>query len=650
MKHYSEHRTAFAPAAPAGRKFLTALAICGMTGAPLFVAAQPIDVATFDLADVRLLDSPFKKASERNARYLLSLEPDRLLHNTRKYAGLQPKGELYGGWESQGIAGHTLGHYLTALSLQFAASGDDRFRERIDYIVNEMAEAQREYGDGYVGALPPLELATLRGLKEGKVAPENPFFFEGGAWVPWYTQHKILAGLRDAWVMGGNQKAKEVALALADWSDDVTASLSDEQMQTMLQVEHGGMSEVLIDLYARTGNERYLDVSRRFHHHAVLEPLRADRDELPGKHANTQIPKITGAARSYEVLGEPADRALAENFWRRVTGEHSWGIGGNSEGEHFFPPETAPSHLSPSTAESCNTYNMLKLTEHLFTWQPRVEYADYYERALYNHILASQEPEEGMFAYFMSLKPGHFRTYSKPFDSFWCCVGSGMENHTKYGEAIYFHRGDELFVNLFIPSVLTWEAKDLVVEQRTDYPKGNEVRLTILEAGGTPVTLRVRSPGWAASPITFELNGQPLAGRARAGSYASIERTWKKGDQLVAAIPMAPRTELLRGSSNQVAFLYGPVVLAGDLGPVERTGSFPYAKDQVDNFEADVADVPQLAATVAKAPNALRRAPGPELAFIAETKRSKGRDEVTLRPFADLHYRHYNVYWTLTPE
>jgi uncharacterized protein len=647
--HDLGYRSAFAPAAPIPRKLFAALAMCVLAAAPLSVAAEPIDVAAFDLADVRLLDSPFKEASERNARYLLSLEPDRLLHNTRKYAGLQPKGELYGGWESQGIAGHTLGHYLTALSLQFAASEDDRFHKRIDYIVNEMAEAQREYGDGYVGALPPVELATLRELKEGKVAPENPFFFEGGAWVPWYTQHKILAGLRDAWVLGGNEKAKEVALALADWSDDVTRPLNEEQMQTMLQVEHGGMSEVLIDLFARTGNKRYREASRRFHHHAVLEPLRANRDELPGKHANTQIPKITAAARSYEVLGEPAERAVAENFWRRVTGEHSWVIGGNSEGEHFFLPETAPSHLSPATAESCNTYNMLKLTEHLFTWQPRVEYADYYERALYNHILASQEPEEGMFAYFMSLKPGHFRTYSTPFDSFWCCVGSGMENHTKYGEAIYFHRGDELFVNLFIPSVLTWEAKDFVVEQRTEYPEGNKVHLTILAAGDTPVTLRVRSPAWVESPVTFALNGQPLASEAKAGSYASIERAWKKGDRLVATIPMAPRTELLRGSTNQVAFIYGPVVLAGDLGPVERTQSFPYAKDQSDNFEADVAEVPQLAANIANAPNALQRGPGPELAFVAETK-STGRDQVTLRPFADLHYRHYNVYWTLTPE
>jgi DUF1680 family protein len=630
---------------------LGTLAIIAMMGASVSVAASPdIDVETFQLSDVRLLDSPFKEASERNARYLLTLDPDRLLHNTRKYAGLEPKGELYGGWESQGIAGHTLGHYLTALSQQFVASGDQRFRERIDYIVAEMTEAQRAYGDGYVGALPPLELATLRGFKDGKVAAENPFVFQGGAWVPWYTQHKILAGLRDAWVLGGTAKAKEVALRLADWADDITASLSEEQMQTMLQVEHGGMSEVLIDLYARTGNERYREASRRFHHHAVVEPLRAGRDELPGKHANTQIPKITGAARSYEVLGEPADRALAEGFWQRVTGEHSWVIGGNSDGEHFFVPETAPSHLSPATAESCNTYNMLKLTEHLFTWQPRVEYADYYERALYNHILASQEPEQGMFAYFMSLNPGHFRTYSTPFDSFWCCVGSGMENHTKYGEAIYFHRGDELFVNLFIPSVLTWGAKGLVLEQRTDYPKGNQTELTVVTAGEEPVTLRVRSPQWAAGPVTFGLNGKPLAVAARPGSYASIERAWKKADRLVVNVPMKVRTEPLRGSTDQVAFLYGPIVLAADLGPVTRTESFPYAKNQGDNFEAYVAEVPRLVGTPARAAASLRRAAGEELAFVTEGIGSKGREKVVLRPFAELDYSHYNVYWTLNSE
>lgn len=611
-------------------------------------SAGGIGVTTFDYGAVKLLDSPFKTASDRNARYLLSLDADRLLHNTRKVAGLEPKGELYGGWESQGIAGHTLGHYLTALSQQFATSGDRRFRERIDYIIDEMAEAQRAYGDGYVGALPELELKTMRGFKEGHIEPANGFFFANGAWVPWYTQHKILAGLRDAWVIGGNTRAKEVALKLADWVDNLTRDLSAEQMQTMLQVEQGGMSEVLMDLYSRTGNERYLETSRRFRHRAVLEPLRAGRDELPGKHANTQIPKIAGAARSYDVTGDAGDRAIAENFWEEVTQRHSWVIGGNSEGEFFFEPSTARSHLSASTAETCNTYNMLKLTEHLFAWRQRVAYADYYERALYNHILGSQEPEHGMFAYYMSLKPGHFRTYSTPDDSFWCCVGSGMENHTKYGRAIYFHGEDQIFVNLFIPSVLEWKEKGFVLEQRTQYPRENRIAFTVRSAGDAPIDVNVRIPGWAAGEAEFNLNGQPLKINSRAGRYASIERAWKKGDHLVVEVPMTVRTESLRGAPDTVAFLYGPVVLAGDLGPVARTATFPYAKEQSANFEAVSADVPQLVGTPDAVAGGLKRIAGRKLAFRANGVMDGQPEEVILRPFAELPYRYYNVYWTMS--
>lgn len=617
--------------------------------APGGAAAQEphIEAALFDFSDVRLLDSPFRQASERNARYLLSLDPDRLLHNTRKYAGLEPKGELYGGWESLGIAGHTLGHYLTALSQQFAVSGDARFRKRIDYIVAGMAEAQKAYGDGYVGALPPLELGTLRGFREGRVEPENPFSFANGAWVPWYTQHKILAGLRDAWVIGGNAQAKEVALALADWVDAVTAGLDDEQLQAMLSVEHGGMNAVLMDLYALTGRERYLEASRRFRHDAVLAPLARGEDELAGKHANTQIPKITGAARRYEVTGELRGRRIAENFWETVTGEHSWVIGGNSEREHFFLPEAAPSHLTGATAETCNTYNMLKLTEHLFSWEPKVAYADYYERALYNHILGSQEPEKGMYAYFMSLKPGHFRTYSTPYDSFWCCVGSGMENHTRYGRAIYFHDGNQLYVNLFIPSVLTWKERGLVLEQRTDYPRGDRVMLTVVEAGGTPLTLRVRAPGWAAGKVEFHLNGAPLDVEGVPGHFAAIERSWEKGDRLVVTIPMAVRTEPLRGAPEKIAFLYGPVVLAGDLGPAPRSETAPYARDQAANLQAPSVDVPFLIGERETIAGTVERSSEDSLAFRAAGILNGRPEKITLRPFADLHYRRYNVYWRL---
>jgi uncharacterized protein len=610
-------------------------------------AAPRLEISGFELADVRLLDSPFKEASERNARFLLSLDPDRLLHNTRKYAGLAPKGDLYGGWESQGIAGHTLGHYLTALSQQYAASGDERFRKRIDYMVAEMATAQRAYGDGYVGALPPLELATLRSLKDGKVAPKDAFFFEGGAWVPWYTQHKILAGLRDAWILGGNTQAREIALRLADWADAITAGLSESQMQTMLQVEHGGMVEVLMDLYARTGTQRYLAAAHRFQHHAILSPLSSGRDELPGRHANTQVPKIAGAARSYEVSGDVRQRAIAQEFWKRVVREHSWVIGGNSDGEFFFPPRRASEHLSAATAETCNTYNMLKLTEHLFTWDPQLEYADYYERALYNHILASQEPQQGMFAYYMALKPGHFRTYSTPHDSFWCCVGSGMENHGKYGRAIYFHGSNELYVNLFIPSVLTWKQKGLVLEQRTDYPNGGRIQLTILESSEKPLALRVRAPAWAAGALSIRLNAELVDVDGTPGRYVSIERTWKRGDRLLIEVPMAVRAEVLRGAPDQIALLYGPVVLAADLGRAPSSSTAPYAADQRANLKAAPVAVPTLAGNSQSIVAAVRRVS--EGALVFRTEGIGKPADVTLRPFAELHYQRYNVYWKIKP-
>jgi DUF1680 family protein len=612
---------------------------------PMLAAAHPTAVETFPLSDVQLLDGPFKAAMERNAKYLLEIDADRLLHNTRKYAGLEPKAELYGGWESQGIAGHTLGHYLTALAQQYKATGDRRFRERIDYIVVEMAEAQRSYGDGYVGALPPAELETLRGLKHGKLEPRDPFSFRNGAWVPWYTQHKVLAGLKDAWVLGGNEQAKAVTRKLADWVDSVTAGLTQEQLQSMLSVEHGGMREVLVEIHHLTGEQRYLATANRFYHHAVLDPLVAGRDELAGKHANTQIPKITGAARSYEVTGNTDDRAAAVDFWKIVVRQHSWVIGGNSDGEHFFEPNTASSHLSAATAETCNTYNMLKLTEHLFTWQPGVEYADYYERALYNHILASQEPDRGMFTYFMSLKPGHFRTYSTPSESFWCCVGSGMENHTKYGEAVYFHGADDLYVNLFIPSTLTWRDKGLAIEQRTEYPRSDRTQFTVKEASDRPLTLRVRTPAWATGPLTVEVNGKAFRNAALPGSYATIARTWTKGDRVTITIPMAVRTEELQGAPNTIAFLYGPLVLAGDLGPAPRSETVPYAKDQGVNLKVPDFPVPTLAVPADKALAAIRRLPGDQLVF--KTQGIGAPSDVTLRPFADLHYERYNVYWTL---
>jgi DUF1680 family protein len=620
------------------------LLLClGALAAPLAAAPPELRCAPFDFKDVQLLDGPFRDAMERNGAYLLSLEPDRLLHNAREYAGLPPKAPRYGGWESTGVGGHILGHLLTAAAQMYAVTGDARYRQRIDYLVGELALCQKAYGDGYVGALPPLELATLRGFGRGIVSLRDPESFTGGAWAPWYTEHKILNGLKDAWILAGNTQARDVARRLADWIGAMTAGLTPRQLQEILGVEQGGIVDTLAELSALTGEPRYLETARRFRHEAVLGPLRAGRDQLALLHANTNIPKITGEARLYEVAGDPDSRAIAEFFWATVVHHHTYVIGGNSDDEHFFHEEKTPKHFDACTAETCNTYNMLKLTEHLLGWDPRVEYADFYERALYNHILASQDPRRGMFTYFMSLEPGLFRTYSTPYDSFWCCVGTGLENHTRYGRAIYFHGTDDLIVNLFIPSQVTWPENGFALEQETDYPRTGQVRLTVRAAPKVPVTLRVRCPGWAAAPVQFAINGRPVPGVGQPGTYAALNYLWRKGDRVTFTIPLAVRTEPMVGAPDQVAFLYGPAVLAGDLGPEPATADIPYSHNQRANLEAAPVPVPVLARVGGPLESVLRRIPGRELAFEAAVAGSAG--PIVFRPFWVLNFDRYSVYW-----
>ena len=625
-----------------------ALSALLMKAAPASVAPAVLVARPFPLGDVQLLDSPFKGAMDRNASYLLSLDPDRLLHNFRLYAGLAPKAAVYGGWERMGLAGHTLGHYLTAISQQYAATGDPRFRSRIDYIVSELAACQAGYGDGYVGGLPPLEFETIHNFGKGIVEIQGQHFFKGGAWVPWYTEHKVLNGLKDAWVLGGNAQAREVTLRFADWVDRITAALPPDKLQAMLEVEHGGMMDVLAEIYSLTGETRYLDASRRFYHKAVLDPLLAHRDDLVGLHANTQIPKIIGLARTYEATGDPNAREIASFFWDLVTEHYSYVIGGNSDDEHFFAESKASHHIGPDTAETCNTYNMLKLTEHVFGWDPTAARMDFYERGLYNHILASQEPKKGMFTYFMSLQPGFFKTYSTPQDSFWCCVGTGMENHTKYGEAIYSRGERDLYVNLFIPSVVTWADKGLVVEQRTDYPLSDTTALTLVAAPATSIGIRVRCPGWASGPVTFTLNGALLKADGTPGTYARIERVWSRGDRLVVTIPMKLRTESMPDDHTKLAFIYGPVVLAADLGAAPISPSVPYARDQHDNLGQASVAVPALVRGSAPVESYLVRSSDVALGFHTV---GLGRPyEVTLVPFWGISYDRYNVYFDVVTE
>ena len=589
------------------------------------------EAQAFRLEDVRLLAGPFKHAMTRDAEYLLRLDADRLLSGFRKEAGLKPKAEAYGGWESMTIAGHSLGHYLSACAFMFASTGDVRLRERVNYIIAELEECQRANGNGYVAAIPNGK-KIFQEVAAGDIRVK-PFDLNGG-WVPWYTLHKLFAGLLDVDRHFKNTKALSIAVKLANWADSTVAKLTEDQFQRMLDCEHGGMNEVLAELYARTGNQKYLQLSRRFHHKAVLDPLTKGDDRLEGLHANTQIPKVIGLARRYELTSDAADKAAAEFFWERVVHHHSYVNGGHSDGERFGAPDKLNNRLSDNTSETCNTYNMLKLTRHLFEWRASADYGDYYERALYNHILASQNPDDGMVCYYVPLKANSKKIYSKPFDDFWCCVGTGMENHAKYGEAIYFHNQETLWVNLFIPSELNWRAKGLSLRQETLYPEAEKVSFTVKARRPVNLSLRLRFPGWAIGGATLTVNGQKQTIATGPGSFIELKRTWKTGDRVELTIPMSLRFETMPDNSRRVAVLYGPTLLAGELGPEEQASVVNLAPAFVNRERS----LNEWLLPVAGAPLTFRTV-------------NVGRpSDVKFYPFYRMHNKRYGVYWDVLSE
>lgn len=523
-------------------------------------------IAPYPLSQVRLSPSVFLTAVEANGRYLASLGADRLLHNFRRGAGLAPKGDLYGGWEARGIAGHTLGHYLSAVSLMYAQTGDEAWRERARYVVRELREVQLAHGDGYAGGTTvDREGRTLDGkvifeeLRRGDIRTSG--FDLNGGWVPLYSYHKVFAGALDAHRLTQDEEALAVARGLGDYLGRVVERLSDDQVQEILRAEHGGLVESYAELYDRTGDERWLRLSRRFWHKAVLDPLSEGRDELAGKHANTQIPKVIGAALLSEVSADPRADRTARFFWQTVTRDHSYVIGGNSDREHFSAPRQFASRLVQETCEACNTYNMLRLTRRLYARSGDSTLFDYFERAHLNHIMSQQDPETGMFSYFTPLASGFARLHSEPEASFWCCVGSGMESHAKHGESIYWRAGRRTIINLYYASRLT--AQDTVLTLRTDFPDDGRVWIDIERP---PVELALRVPTWCASP-TLTVNGRP-AGR-REGDYL-ILASLKSGDVVALTLPMEIRAETLPDNDRLTAFLSGPLVLAANVGPADQ--------------------------------------------------------------------------------
>jgi DUF1680 family protein len=535
---------------------------------PLPLNAQPLS-----LSSVRLRPSDFATAVSVNGRYLLQLSADRLLHFFRKYAGLEPKAPPYGGWEGDTIAGHTLGHYLSALVLMHQQTGDPQCRQRADYIVEELAVVQTKRGTGYVGALG-------RKRKDGSITDGEEIFPEvkqgdihsggfdlNGSWSPLYTVHKVFAGLLDVHAGWGNPQALTVATGLAEYFARVFEALDDTQLQLMLNCEYGGLNESYAELYARTGNQRWLAVAERIYDRKVLEPLAAQRDQLAGFHANTQIPKLIGLARLHELTHEPAQARSALFFWEAVTRHHSYVIGGNADREYFSKPDTLATHITEQTCEHCNTYNMLKLTKHLYSWNPDGALFDFYERAHLNHVMAAQNPRTGGFTYMTPLMTGAARGYSSPEeDAFWCCVGTGMESHSRHGEAIFWEGDGTLLVNLYIPAEVHWQTRraDLTLDTRYPFEPQSRLALTRLARSQRfPIALRV--PGWATHGVTVAVNDEPVS-PVMAKGYAIIERRWKQGDSVSITLPLELRIETVPGDSNTVAVLRGPLVLAADLG------------------------------------------------------------------------------------
>lgn len=588
-------------------------------------------VARFlDPADVRLLDGPFQSAQERDAKYLLSLSADRLLARFRKESGLDPKADGYPGWEAETISGHTLGHYLSACARMYAATGDDRFRDRVASIVAELAECQAAAGDGYVSAIPGGRKA-LEEVAAGNIRSKG--FDLNGIWVPWYTLHKEMAGLRDCYTLCGNAQALVVMKGIGDFALKTTDKLDAGQLNTMLRCEHGGMNEVAADLFALTGDAKYLDLARRFNDHQVLDPLSAHKDILPGLHSNTQIPKVIGAARQHELAGDQRLASAATFFWDTMTQNHCYATGGNSLNEYLGPPRILGGRLDGNTSETCNTYNMLRLTRVLHSWNPQARYMDFYERALYNHILASQSPDSAAVCYFVPLRPGSRKPFQGLEDSFTCCVGTGMENHASYGDAIYSEGDDAIYVNLFIPSTATFRSLGVTLRQTTSFPDATHTQLEISTDGPRDFTLKIRRPWWIAGLPPVTINNKIARPTLDANGYLEIRGTWRAGDRVLISLPMELTVEPTPDDPTVVAILAGPIVLAGELG----------------NDPPPPQEIPAIVTQGAAANTWLLRSPGPHLRF--HSRGAVRPRDVTLVPFFRIADQYYSVYWPrYTPE
>jgi DUF1680 family protein len=598
----------------------------------------------FDLQDVTLLPSRFTENMQREENWILSIPVKSLLHSFRTNAGVYSGIEggysptkatpKLGGWESLDcdLRGHTTGHILSGLALIYATTKKQEFKLKADSIVTGLAEVQAALNqNGYLSGF-------AQGLIDRNINGKS-------VWAPWYTMHKIYAGLIDQYLYCNNETALSIASGMGEWAYDKLKNIDDAKRKIMLRNEFGGINDSFCNLYAITGNEHFKWLADFFYHNEVLDPLKEKKDVLNPKHANTFIPKLIGLAREYEIQGKGDGMEVADFFWNTVINHHSFVTGSNSDKEHFFAPDKISEHLSGYTGETCNTYNMLKLTRHLFIHKPDAKYADYYEKALYNHILGQQDPATGMVAYFLPMLPGAHKLYSTPDSSFWCCVGSGFENQAKYGEAIYYHSANDVYVNLFISSQLNWKDVSLELKQETVFPENGINQFTIIKASDQFHALHVRYPTWAKSAV-IKINGKKQTKINRHNGYLVLSRKWKANDKVEVEYEMELQAIETNDNPNTVAITYGPIVLAGTMGTKGFTGRAPYSDPTQHNdyytfdfkVPSDIStslrlDKKNLAATITPVT-------GKQLTF----QTSEG---ITLRPLYDIHRERYVVYWNI---
>lgn len=613
------------------------------------VAQDKLYKDEFPLGDITLLDGPLKHARDLNVQVLLKYDCDRMLAPYRKEAGLQPRKPSYPNWD--GLDGHVGGHYLSALAIN-AATGNEECRKRMEYMISELqlvldANNQRPeaWCHNYIGGVPN-SAKMWTAFSKGDF---GPYF---GTWAPFYNIHKMYAGLRDAWLYCGNEQAKNLFLKFCDWAVDITRDLNDEQMEKMLGNEHGGMNEVLADAYAITGEQKYLDCARRFSHRMLLVPLENGKDCLDNMHANTQIPKVIGYQRIAELAHDVQYHNASEYFWEIVTRQRSLALGGNSRREHFPTKENCIDYINDIDGpESCNTYNMLKLTEDLNRVKPNGMYGDFYETAMFNHILSAQHPQHGGYVYFTSARPRHYRNYSAPNEAMWCCVGTGMEDHGKYGQFVWTHdkgvkaEDDALYVNLFVASELNWKDRKMVIRQQTAFPYAETSVVEVAKGKGTFI-LKVRKPSWCEN---FTVKGVGFdADSYEENGFVCMKRKWKKGDQVKISMPMHAYIKSMINVPQYVAIMYGPILLGMKTGTEDMRGLIAddsrfgqYAGGKKLALDEAPILLPKHLDDIAKN---LKPVPGKPLHFKLATHMENTIDG-ELQPFFEIHDSRYMMYW-----